>query len=97
MLCFCQRATTQDPAARQALVAELHKLKTDLFMTLVETGAMPLRPGVARLVQEAIAAGVCVWGGEVGVVGGRWKVEPSSLVQEATVGGVCVCTPVCQR
>jgi hypothetical protein len=39
-------------------VAELHRLKTDLFMQLVETGAMPLRPGVKRLVQEAVAAGV---------------------------------------
>lgn len=47
----------QDPEARKELVAELHKLKTDLFMQLVETGAMPLRPGVKRLVQEAIAAG----------------------------------------
>lgn len=61
----------QDPAARQTLVAELHKLKTDLFMQLVETGAMPLRPGVQRLVQEAIAAGKLAaavgcffWGGE---------------------------------
>jgi hypothetical protein len=33
------------------------KLKTDLFMQLVETGAMPLRPGVKRLVEEAVAAG----------------------------------------
>jgi len=47
----------QDPEARKALVAELHKLKTDLFMGLVESGAMPLRPGVQRLVQEALAAG----------------------------------------
>ncbi|KAG2425854.1 hypothetical protein HYH02_014918, partial [Chlamydomonas schloesseri] len=50
----------KDPAARKALVAELHLLKTDLFMELVDGGAMPLRPGVARLVGEAIAAGVPV-------------------------------------
>jgi hypothetical protein len=49
--------TLQDPEARKTLVAELHKLKTDLFMQLVETGAMPLRPGVKRLVEEAVAAG----------------------------------------
>jgi transposase len=45
-------------------VAELHKLKTDLFMGLVEGGAMPLRPGVKRVVAEAIAAGArdaCSW------------------------------------
>ncbi|GBF97519.1 hypothetical protein Rsub_10442 [Raphidocelis subcapitata] len=52
--------STADPAARSALVKDLHLLKTDLFMRLVETGAMPLRPGVARLVGEAIAAGVPV-------------------------------------
>lgn len=52
---------TQDPEARKTLIGDLHKLKTDLFMQLVETGAMPLRPGVKRLVQEAMAAGVCVY------------------------------------
>ncbi|WIA23377.1 hypothetical protein OEZ85_000140 [Tetradesmus obliquus] len=52
--------STKDPEARKTLVAELHKLKTDLFMQLVETGAMPLRPGVRRLVEEAVAAGVPV-------------------------------------
>jgi hypothetical protein len=50
-------ATTTDPAARKELVQKLHLLKTDIFMEMVESGAMPLRPGVARLVQEAIAAG----------------------------------------
>ncbi len=49
--------STSDAAARADLVKDLHKLKTDLFMGLVETGAMPLRPGVARLVREAIDAG----------------------------------------
>uniref|UniRef100_A0A383WAR1 Uncharacterized protein n=1 Tax=Tetradesmus obliquus TaxID=3088 RepID=A0A383WAR1_TETOB len=52
--------STKDLEARKTLVAELHKLKTDLFMQLVETGAMPLRPGVRRLVEEAVAAGVPV-------------------------------------
>ena len=31
-------------------VAELHKLKTNLFMDMVVAGRMPLRPGVARLI-----------------------------------------------
>ncbi|KAI8471357.1 MAG: HAD-like domain-containing protein [Monoraphidium minutum] len=52
--------STTDPSARSELVKGLHLLKTDLFMELVETGAMPLRPGVARLVNEAIAAGLPV-------------------------------------
>ena len=29
---------------------ELHLLKTDIFMRMVESGMMPLRPGVKRLV-----------------------------------------------
>ena len=39
-----------DKEQRQALVKELHLLKTDLFMKMVEDGMMPLRPGVKRLV-----------------------------------------------
>ena len=39
-------------------MAELHKLKTKLFIEQVERGELPLRPGVARLVAEARAAGV---------------------------------------
>jgi hypothetical protein len=49
--------STTDGGARSNLVKDLHKLKTDLFMELVEAGSMPLRPGVERLVKEAIAAG----------------------------------------
>jgi len=41
-----------------AFIKELHRLKTDLVMELVETGQLPLRPGVARLVDEAIGGGV---------------------------------------
>ena len=43
---------------RDGFIAELHRLKTDIFMELIESGALPLRPGVARIVDEAIAAGV---------------------------------------
>ncbi|GAX72691.1 hypothetical protein CEUSTIGMA_g147.t1 [Chlamydomonas eustigma] len=43
---------------QKRLVQDLHTLKTDIFMELVEKGAMPLRPGVRRLMGEAIAAGV---------------------------------------
>jgi HAD superfamily hydrolase (TIGR01509 family) len=43
---------------RDALIAQLHKLKTSLFMDLISTGKLPLRPGVQRLVDEAIAANV---------------------------------------
>jgi len=45
-----------DVSDRDALIKELHKLKTDFFMQIIESGELPLRPGVARLVDEAIAA-----------------------------------------
>ncbi|CAI5987530.1 unnamed protein product [Closterium sp. NIES-64] len=54
------QAAPIDPSERAAFVAGLHKSKTALFMQLVETGALPLRPGVARLIDEALAAGVRV-------------------------------------
>jgi HAD superfamily hydrolase (TIGR01509 family) len=43
---------------RSALISGLHLLKTDLFMKLIETGGLPLRPGIARIIDEAIAAGL---------------------------------------
>ena len=47
-----------DVTDKDALIKELHKLKTDLFMQIIESGQLPLRPGVARLVDEAITANV---------------------------------------
>ena len=41
---------------RDAAIASLHKLKTDLFMELIESGALPLRTGISRIVDEAIVA-----------------------------------------
>ena len=38
----------------KAFVAELHKLKTDIFMEMIEAGQMPLRPGVKRLVGGSV-------------------------------------------
>ena len=39
-------------------IKTLHKRKTEIFMELIEAGGLPLRPGVKRLVDEAIAAGI---------------------------------------
>ncbi|KAK9798168.1 hypothetical protein WJX73_004278 [Symbiochloris irregularis] len=50
----------KDEAQQQELVKELHLLKTDLFMKMIEEGQMPLRTGVQRLISEAIAAGIKV-------------------------------------
>jgi len=44
--------------ARDALIRELHKLKTEITANLVTEGGLPLRPGISRIVDEAIAAGV---------------------------------------
>jgi len=59
---------------RREFVADLHALKTRLFVEMVESGALPLRPGVARLVREARAAGV--------------KLAVCSTSNEAAVSGI---------
>ena len=43
---------------RDEFIRDLHKLKTDIFMELIRTAQLPLRPGVARLVDEAIEADI---------------------------------------
>lgn len=40
----------KDPDARKAFLKELHELKTDIFNELIETGRLPVRPGVSRLI-----------------------------------------------
>lgn len=40
------------PVARKFFLKELHELKTDIFNQLIETGALPVRPGVKRLISE---------------------------------------------
>jgi beta-phosphoglucomutase-like phosphatase (HAD superfamily) len=39
-------------------IAELHKAKTRHFVRLMESGAIPLRPGIAELIAEARAEGL---------------------------------------
>ncbi|WP_282610968.1 HAD-IA family hydrolase [Pelagibius sp. Alg239-R121] len=45
---------------RDGFIKDLHKLKTDLFMALIADGKLPLRPGIARIMREAIDAGVTI-------------------------------------
>jgi HAD superfamily hydrolase (TIGR01509 family) len=45
-------------ADHAVLIGKLHVLKTDLFMRLIEAGGLPLRPGIARIIDEVIAAGL---------------------------------------
>jgi HAD superfamily hydrolase (TIGR01509 family) len=47
-----------DANDRDTFIKEMHKLKTDLFRRIIANGELPLRPGVARLVDEAIEAGI---------------------------------------
>jgi HAD superfamily hydrolase (TIGR01509 family) len=43
---------------RTQFIGQLHRLKTDCFMSIIESGELPLRPGIARLVDEAAERGV---------------------------------------
>jgi len=40
------------------LIARMHKRKTALFIEMVESGRLPLRPGIHRFMQEAMAGGL---------------------------------------
>jgi len=50
------------PEEVDELVKAMHKRKTALFVELIESGKLPLRPGIHRFMQEAMEAGlkVCV-------------------------------------
>src|SRR3989304_4069623 len=50
------RPLTEDEI--DALVKEMHKRKTALFVELIETGKLPLRPGIHRFMKELMEAGV---------------------------------------
>lgn len=45
-------------AGAEARIRELHAAKTRHYLALLEAGHIPLRPGVARLIAEARAAGL---------------------------------------
>lgn len=46
------------PADLDGFIADLHKAKTAHYVNLLEEGAIPLRPGVRRLLEEARAEGL---------------------------------------
>lgn len=60
-----------DPAEQQAAVAAWHRRKTEIYTGLVASGAVPPRPGIERIVAEALAAG--------------WPVAVASTSAEASV------------
>ncbi|XP_066338114.1 CBBY-like protein [Miscanthus floridulus] len=45
---------------RKEFISSLHKRKTELFMALIEKKLLPLRPGVQRLIDEALGKAVKV-------------------------------------
>jgi HAD superfamily hydrolase (TIGR01509 family) len=46
-----------DPDAQRELLAAWHKRKTEIYTDLVASGRLPGRPGIRRIVTEALAAG----------------------------------------
>jgi HAD superfamily hydrolase (TIGR01509 family) len=46
-----------DPEAETERIAALHKRKTAIYKEIVRAGRLPARPGVARIVDAALAAG----------------------------------------
>ncbi len=47
-------------AKRDDFIKDLHRLKTDIFMELISEGQLPLRPGIARIMNAAIEADVTI-------------------------------------
>ena len=51
------------PEDEDETIKRLHKAKTDLFIELIESGALPLRPGVRRFMKEVkergLILGIC--------------------------------------
>ena len=46
------------PEEEDELIKRMHKRKTAIFIELIESGKLPLRPGVKRLMQEVMDAGL---------------------------------------
>jgi HAD superfamily hydrolase (TIGR01509 family) len=48
------------PEEIDELVKNMHKRKTALFVELIESGQLPLRPGIHRFMKEAMEAGLII-------------------------------------
>ena len=46
------------PDEENELIKKLHKRKTEIFIELIKEGSLPLRPGVKRIMKEAVAKGL---------------------------------------
>ena len=63
-----------DPAALDSAVARWHRRKTEIYTERVAGGALPARPGIRRLVAQAVSAG--------------WTLAVASTSAEASVRAV---------
>lgn len=66
----------EDEESRAALLARWHRTKTATFKNMVGSGALPPRPGVSRIIREAVEAG--------------WVVAVASTSAEESVRAVLV-------
>jgi len=48
------------PEDEEELIKSLHKHKTTTFIEMIESGELPLRPGIHRFMTEAMAAGLAL-------------------------------------
>ncbi|GAA3598885.1 HAD family hydrolase [Kribbella ginsengisoli] len=64
----------EDWEAQAKVVARWHRRKTELYTAMVADGALPARPGIVRIVEEAYAAG--------------WRLAVASTSAEASVRAV---------
>lgn len=63
-----------DAESQQQMLAAWHKQKTAIFKEMVQAGKLPGRPGIARIVREAIA--------------NHWKLAVASTSAEASVRAI---------
>jgi HAD superfamily hydrolase (TIGR01509 family) len=52
------RPDFEAPEGLESFIRKVHRNKTEHYLALLKAGAIPLRPGVKRLLQEAHAAGL---------------------------------------
>ena len=69
-----QAGLPTDPRDQAALLATWHRRKTEIYVEMARAGHLPARPGVARVVEEAHAAG--------------WQLTVCSTSAEASVRAI---------
>ncbi len=57
---FNGRGYPEKVTDKDAFIKALHADKTDIFMELIKTGKLPVRPGVKRIIDEALAEDIQV-------------------------------------